>query len=284
MLFDLWGLALAPASFGEFGGDLLVGNFGDGTISAYDPTTFVLKGQLNDATGAPIQNEALWEITFGANGTGDPNTLYFAAGVNHEKGGLFGAITAATPPGIGDFTVNLAQSAVTVKQGGSATVKVNILPANGFASPVNFTVSGLPTGATFQFSPASVAPAAGATASTTLSITTGVNTAPPPGPYSISDLYRGRGTGSLSAGALVPFGILALLPALRNRKRSLKAIVMGSGAMSLLLVALSLSACGGSKAAVIPNPNPTPIGTSMVTIPAESGSLTHTTTLALTVQ
>jgi uncharacterized protein (TIGR03118 family) len=46
-----WGLALAPASFGEFGGDLLVGNFGDGTISAYDPTSFVLKGQLNDLQG-----------------------------------------------------------------------------------------------------------------------------------------------------------------------------------------------------------------------------------------
>ena len=52
-----WGLVLAPASFGAFGGDLLVGNFGDITINAYDPTNFALKGQLKDSTGNPIQNE-----------------------------------------------------------------------------------------------------------------------------------------------------------------------------------------------------------------------------------
>src|ERR1700758_2671370 len=157
-----WGLALAPASFGAFGGDLLVGNFGDGTINAYDPTTFALKGQLQDSTGKPIQNEDLWEILFGSNGTGDPNTLYFSAGVNNEKGGLFGAIAVAAAPAKGDFTINLAQTALTVTQGGSATVQLNVSPAEGFASPVTFTVSGLPTGVTFAFSPTSLTPAAGA--------------------------------------------------------------------------------------------------------------------------
>ncbi|HEY2470086.1 MAG TPA: hypothetical protein VGI45_19955 [Terracidiphilus sp.] len=148
---------------------------------------------------------------------------------------------------------------------------------------MNFTVSGLPTGATFQFSPTSVTPTAGATANTTLNITTGTYTAPPPNPYEVSGLRRGPGVESLAAGALVPFGFLALLPALRKRKRSLKAIVLGGGAMPLLLVALSLSACGGSKGGVT-NPNPTPVGTSTVTITAASGSLIHTTTLTLTVQ
>src|SRR5579863_590019 len=55
-----WGLALAPMSFGTFGGDLLVGNFGDGTINAYDPASFAWKGQVQDSTGKPIQNDALW--------------------------------------------------------------------------------------------------------------------------------------------------------------------------------------------------------------------------------
>src|SRR6202043_3686501 len=64
-----WGIAIAPSSFGAFGGDLLVGNFGDGTINAYDPASFALKGQLQDSTGKPIQNENLWEILFGSNGT-----------------------------------------------------------------------------------------------------------------------------------------------------------------------------------------------------------------------
>src|SRR6201993_5059338 len=184
-----WGLSLAPASFGAFGGDLLVGNFGDGTINAYDPTSFALKGQLQDSTGKPIQNGNLWEILFGSNGTGDPNTLYFSAGVNNEKGGLFGSIAATATPAKGDFTINLAQSALTVTQGGSATVKVSVSPSNGFASPVTFTVSGLPTGATFQFSPTSLTPAAGANASTTLTITAGTYTAPSPNPYSISRLH-----------------------------------------------------------------------------------------------
>ncbi len=64
-----WGMALAPAGFGTFGGDLLVGNFGDGVINAYDPASFALKGQITDATGAPIANPGLWEIVFGAGST-----------------------------------------------------------------------------------------------------------------------------------------------------------------------------------------------------------------------
>lgn len=279
-----WGMALAPASFGQVGGDLLVGNFGDGTISAYDPTTFALKGQLNDPSGAPIQNEDLWEITFGSGATGDPNTLYFSAGVNHEKGGLFGAITAAAPPAAGDFSMNVAQPSLTVKQGGSATVQVNLVPANGFASTVNFSVSGLPTGATFQFSPASVTPAAGATASTTLSITAGAYTPPPSNPYSVSRLHGGGpGSASLAAGALLPIGLFALLPVVRNRKRYIGRIALGGGTMSALLLALLVTGCGGTKVSSM-NPNPTPTGTSTVTITAAAGSLTHTTTLALTVQ
>ncbi len=280
-----WGLALAPASFGAFGGDLLVGNFGDGTINAYDPTSFALKGQLQDSTGKAIQNNALWEILFGANGTGDPNTLYFSAGVNGENGGLFGTIAAAAPPAAGDFTVNLAQSALTVKQGASATVQVSVLPSNGFASPVTFTVSGLPTGATFQFSPSSVTPAAGASASTTLTITAGSYTAPPPSPYSTSRLNRSPWTGPLAAGIILPIGLAALFPVIRNRKKFLKSIVVGCGSILLLLVASSLTGCGGSKSGpTSPNPTPAPAGASTVTITATSGSLSHTTTLSLTIQ
>jgi len=277
-----WGLALAPVSFGAFGGDLLVGNFGDGTINAYDPTSFALKGQLQDSTGKPIQNSNLWEILFGANGTGDPNTLYFSAGVNDEKGGLFGAITPTAPAAQGDFTINEAQAALTVAQGGSATVQVNIVPTNGFASPVSFTVTGLPTGATFQFSPTSITPAAGAAASTTLTITAGTYTTPPSG-YSKAGLDRGQSTKSLVAGAVLPLGLAAIIPAFRRRKKFLKFISVGGGTLSLLMILISIAGCSGSKAGSN-NPNPTPTGTSTVTITATPGSLSHTTTLSLTVQ
>ena len=273
---------MTPASFGAFGGDLLVGNFGDGTINAYDPTSFALKGQLQDSTGKPIQNDNLWEILFGSNGTEDPNTLYFSAEVNNEKGGLFGSIAATAAAAKGDFTINLAQSALTVTQGGSATVQVSVAPSNRFASPVTFTVSGLPTGATFAFSPTSVTPSVGANANTTLTVTAGTYTAPSPNPYSISRLHRGPANQLVALGALMPFGFAALFPLMRHRKKFLKALFMGGGTLSLPFVLVFLAGCSGTKSAT--NPNPVATGTSTVTVTATSGSLTHTSTLSLTVQ
>jgi len=94
-----WGLALAPVSFGEFGGDLLVGNFGDGRINAFNPTTGAFLGQLKDGGGAPLTIDGLWGLKFGtgtANG-GPAKTLFFTAGPNDEANGLFGAITVNAP-------------------------------------------------------------------------------------------------------------------------------------------------------------------------------------------
>jgi uncharacterized protein (TIGR03118 family) len=94
-----WGVVLAPAGFGQFGGDLLVGNFGDGRINAFDPTTSAFLGQLNDGSGNPITIKGLWGLRFGNGGNGgDPNTLYFAAGIPGPGGmledhGLFGSIS-----------------------------------------------------------------------------------------------------------------------------------------------------------------------------------------------
>jgi uncharacterized protein (TIGR03118 family) len=91
-----WGLAMAPASFGVYGGDLLVGNFGSGRIDAYQALTathFVYKGQLRVATGAPITLDGLWGIAFGNDAAAGPSTqLYFAAGPSGEKHGLFGFV------------------------------------------------------------------------------------------------------------------------------------------------------------------------------------------------
>src|SRR5437660_4221090 len=85
-----WGLALAPAGFGEFGGDVLVGNFGDGTINAFDPITSNYVGTLKDSSGNPIVNDGLWALDFRANGSGfDPNALFITAGINDEADGLF---------------------------------------------------------------------------------------------------------------------------------------------------------------------------------------------------
>jgi uncharacterized protein (TIGR03118 family) len=104
-----WGVALAPAGFGTFGGALLVGNFGDGTIHAYDFFTGALLGGVADINGAPIVNDGLWALAFRTGGAGvDPNALYFTAGIQNEEHGLFGSLTAVPEPGtLGLFALGL---------------------------------------------------------------------------------------------------------------------------------------------------------------------------------
>jgi uncharacterized protein (TIGR03118 family) len=91
-----WGLALAPAGFGRFSGALLVGNFGNGRINAYDPQTGEFLGRLHHENGRPIEVEGLWALRFGNGITGNPTTLLFTAGIDDEAHGLFGAIEAAS--------------------------------------------------------------------------------------------------------------------------------------------------------------------------------------------
>ena len=89
-----WGMTLAPSNFGAFSNDLLVGNFGDGTINAFNPTTGAFLGPLVNATNTPITINGLWGIAFGNNATaGSANTLFFASGLNDEANGLFGSLT-----------------------------------------------------------------------------------------------------------------------------------------------------------------------------------------------
>lgn len=94
-----WGMALAPAGFGDFGNALLVGDVGDGLINAFDATSGSLLGTLLDLTSNPIVNDGLRGLRFGNGGNGgDLNTLYFTAGLDHGANGLFGSI-AAVPGG-----------------------------------------------------------------------------------------------------------------------------------------------------------------------------------------
>ena len=90
-----WGVALAPAGFGSFSNALLVGNFGDGHINAFDLKNATPLGELRDAQHQPIAIDGLWGIAFG-NGFADQpvNTLFFTAGPNDEANGLYGRIDA----------------------------------------------------------------------------------------------------------------------------------------------------------------------------------------------
>jgi len=92
-----WGLALAPSNFGQFSNDLLVGNFGNGRINAFDPNTGALLGSLKNQKGLIISINGLWGIAFGNGQTAGPtNALFFTAGINDEANGLFGKIQSAS--------------------------------------------------------------------------------------------------------------------------------------------------------------------------------------------
>jgi uncharacterized protein (TIGR03118 family) len=88
-----WGLAIAPATFGRFAGDLLVGNFGDGQVNVYGGPGLKHRGVLRTASGAPLAIEGLWALIPGNGGSGgNAGTLYFTAGPADESEGLFGAL------------------------------------------------------------------------------------------------------------------------------------------------------------------------------------------------
>lgn len=95
-----WGVALAPATFGQFANDILIGNFDDGKINAFDPKSGHWLGALAGPDGSPLVNDGLWALTFGGalnsnNTPSSPNTLFFSAGLNDETDGLFGMIDPA---------------------------------------------------------------------------------------------------------------------------------------------------------------------------------------------
>lgn len=121
-----WGLAIAPPSFGQLGGDLLVGNFGDGTISAYNLQNDSSAGQLTGTNGQPITIQDLWALTPGSGGNGsDTNKIYFTAGLQNEMHGLFGSLSASPS----------STQAATASTGGS--MSTSAMTAN--SSPMSAT-------------------------------------------------------------------------------------------------------------------------------------------------
>jgi uncharacterized protein (TIGR03118 family) len=121
-----WGLAIAPANFGAFSHDFLVGNFGDGRINAFNPVTGQFLGQLNDLLGNPITIGGLWGLKFGnGHAAGATNHLFFTAGIGDEQHGLFGMIQT--------------RSSVLASPSGSATTVHTSSPTS-----FNITPNGIP--------------------------------------------------------------------------------------------------------------------------------------------
>jgi len=141
-----WGVALAPSNFGQFSNDLLVGNFGNGHINAFNATTGKFAGELIANNGQAFEEDHLWALRFG-NGAaaGNSNTLFFTAGINGENDGLLGslqAIASISP-----------QAPILPNLNTTAEQIVSTIPAsNGDVNPygVAFVPQGVKTGGKLQ--------------------------------------------------------------------------------------------------------------------------------------
>jgi len=261
-----WGVAMAPASFGTFAGAVLVGNFGDGTISAFDTTGKFLGQLTNTATPpTPLVNPGLWDMVFGGGGaSGDPGTLYITAGgsnqPNFPKGGsttaVFAGITPAAAATGADFALTLSAPSETITPGGTSNLTITAGAVGGFNGQISLTCSA-PGGLTCSLNPSTIS-AGSSTSTSTLSIT--VAATPPSGGYVIS-------------AALLPgLGLFGTVLTARKRKFLTRKSSLWTGLLGLLLlVSLFGLGCGGS------NSKTPPPGTQVnVMVTGTSGSLKHT--------
>jgi len=272
-----WGVVATPASFGTFASDILVGNFGDGTISAFDPTGKFL-GQLTNSSGSVLVNPGMWDMVFGAGGTGDPGTLYLTAGgsanqPNFPAGGsatsVFASLVPATAVTGQGFSLTLSASSTTVAPGGSANLKISAAAVGGFNGQIALTCTA-PSGLTCSFNPSTIS--AGGTSSSTLTISA-ASTAPSGG-----------------GGYYLP-GMMALLPGLglfgtvltvRKRKPLTRKSIRWMSLLGMLLV-ISLFALGCGSSSNNSN-TPTPSAQQVtVMVTGTSGSLSQSSAVTVTI-
>lgn len=153
-----WGVAVAPANWGAFGGAVLVGNFGNGWINAFDPKTGNLLGALEDATGTPLAIQGLWALDFGNGASaGDKNYLYFTAGILNG-GAQHGLLGSLAPPAQVTGTLNGASLAAGSISPGEVLelsgIAVGPRPAVSSAATVTTTLG--PTTVTINGTPAPI--------------------------------------------------------------------------------------------------------------------------------
>jgi uncharacterized protein (TIGR03118 family) len=264
-----WGVVATPSTFGAFPNAILVGNFGDGTINAFD-TTGKFLGQLTEASNKALVNPGLWDLVFGGGGTsGAAGTLYLTAGggnqPNFPSGGSTTSVFASLVPAAAvsgqNFSLSLSAPSVSVTPGGSANLMISAAGVGGFDSPISLSCSTV-SGLTCTFNPATITP--GSTTPATLSIAA-ASTQPAGG-------YRA----AIFGGLMPAFGMFATVFATHKRKPlARKSSLLMSGFGMLLVVSLfSLWAagCGGSSSAQTSQPSTSQV---TMTVTGTSGAITQ---------
>jgi uncharacterized protein (TIGR03118 family) len=268
-----WGVVATPGTFGTFSQAILVGNFGDGTINAFDSSGKFL-GQLTDSGDNVIVNPGLWDMVFGAGGTGDPNTLYFTAGGSSQTSGLFATLVPVSTVTNPDFSLVLSAQRATITPGQSATLTVGASAVGGFNGPISLSCSNV-AGVMCSLSPATITPGS-STATSTLTLT--ASATPPGGGYGA---LGGMTMGWLSLSGV---GIFGMVSARRRNGRQLVTKVLKRGlwigGLGVLAVwVLFTVGCGSSSTA-----NRQKAGTVTVMLTGTSGSISHSTPITLTIQ
>jgi len=270
-----WGVVTAPSTFGTFANAVLVGNFGDGTVSAFDTTGHFL-GQLTDSSNHVLLNLGLWDLVFGGGGpSGDPATLYLTAGggnqPNFPAGGsttsVFASIIPASNAGNPDFSLSLSAQSATVARGSAASVMVGSSAVGGFNGQISLSCSA-PSGLTCSFSPTTISPGS-STASSNLTISAA--STPPPGGY-----FSPRGMFLLLPG----LGVFGTFFTIRRKylftnKRILPTAVLGM----IIVISLFALGCGSSNS----NKMPPPPAQANVMVTGTSGAISHTAAIAVTI-
>jgi uncharacterized protein (TIGR03118 family) len=267
-----WGVVEAPASFGTFGGDIIVGNFGDGTMSAFD-TTGKFLGQLTDSANNALVNPRLWDMVFGGGGGANNNpgnlgTLYFTAGSSTS---VFASLVPAAAVGTPGFSLSLSAKTATVTAGGSANVTVSAAAVGGFNSQIALTCAA-PAGLTCAFSPTTISP--GGTSSSMLTIGAASTAPSGGGGYSVHHM-----------GLFLPgLGLFGTLLTARKRKPLTRKSIRWMSLLGLLLVVslFALGCGGGSNNSSTGTPTPAAQNVTVM-VTGTSGSLVQTAPVTVTV-
>src|SRR6201981_3298725 len=259
-----WGVVTAPSTFGTFPNAILVGNFGDGTINAFD-TTGKFLGQLTDSSKNALVNPGLWDLVFGGGGTsGDPNTLYLTAGggnqPNFPAGGSTTSVFASVIPAAAvagpDFSLTLSTLSVTVAPGASANLMIGASAVGGFNSQISLSCSA-PAGLTCSLSPTTSSP--------------GSSASPSPLPISAAPPPPATGYSLPGIAALLPgIGVFGTILTSRKRKSLTPKSLLSIGVLGLLVLIslLSLGCSSNTK-------GQTPASQLTLMVTGTSGSLSH---------